>query len=142
MKIIFKNLYYYSYSGVNKRIKKKKHCAIPTLVVLLLTWKKMSWFYSNSVKHLQNLFTSFHIYIIHCIFSHAWKWKECLSSLLQPCTCVDTAGICCHVDTSTITKSKQETKTNTKITSFLVKIPILINHFNVNVKIITIAKFN
>ena len=37
------------------------------------------------------------------------------------CACVATAGICCHVDTSTVIKSKQETKTNNKITSFLVK---------------------
>ena len=48
------------------------------------------------------------------------KMKNMSFKFIAVCSCVDTAGICCHVDTSTVTKSKQETKTNTKITSFLV----------------------
>ena len=46
------------------------------------------------------------------MFSYVFEIKSIFFKFTAVCTCVNIAGMCYCVDNSTVTKSKQETKTN------------------------------
>ena len=49
----------------------------------------------------------FYIYGIHSMFSYLLEMKSMFLKFVAVCSCLDTAGICCRADISTVTKSKQ-----------------------------------